>query len=56
MNNNLSSETTGAAPDYSKAECWYKIPEITKEVDTFYINNIKDNAAKRVTAYLNNRT
>ena len=25
------------APDYSKAECWYKIPEITKDVDTFYI-------------------
>ena len=24
------------APDYSKAECWYKIPEITKDVDTFY--------------------
>lgn len=121
MNNNMSSETTCAAPDYSKAECWYKIPEITREVDTFYIyateyimgsfeegapdyatldnaemllgvkneyrdhastsaeiakagaeffgpdgrhaydymyyyNNIKDNAAKRVTAYLNNRT
>lgn len=35
--NNMSSETTGAAPDYSKAECWYKIPEITKEVDTLYI-------------------
>ena len=26
-----------AAPDYSKAECWYQIPEITKDVDTFYI-------------------
>ena len=25
------------APDYSKKECWYKIPEITKDVDTFYI-------------------
>ena len=25
------------APDYSKEECWYQIPEITKEVDTFYI-------------------
>ena len=25
------------APDYSKKECWYQIPEITKEVDTFYI-------------------
>ncbi len=28
---------TGNTPDYSKAECWYKIPEITKDVDTFYI-------------------
>ena len=27
----------GDAPDYSKASCWYKIPEITKDVDTFYI-------------------
>ena len=35
--NNLSSETTIVAPDYSKAECWYKIPEITKDVDTFYV-------------------
>ena len=25
------------APDYSRAECWYQIPEITKDVDTFYI-------------------
>ena len=31
------SAQTSAAPDYSKAECWYKIPEITKDVDTFYI-------------------
>ena len=23
--------------DYSKKENWYQIPEITKEVDTFYI-------------------
>lgn len=37
MNNNLSSEKVGAAPDYSKAECWCKLPEITKEVDTFYV-------------------
>ena len=35
--NSLSSETTIVAPDYSKAECWYKIPEITKDVDTFYV-------------------
>ena len=25
------------APDYSKKESWYQIPEITKDVDTFYI-------------------
>ena len=25
------------ATDYSKKESWYKIPEITKEVDTFYV-------------------
>ena len=25
------------APDYSQEDCWYKIPEITKDVDTFYI-------------------
>ena len=25
------------APDYSKEACWWKIPEITKEFDTFYI-------------------
>ena len=30
-------EDVGEAPDYSKTECWYKIPEITKDVDTFYI-------------------
>ena len=24
-------------PDYSKKECWYKIPTITKDVDTFFI-------------------
>ena len=27
------------APDYSKKESWYKIPAITKDVDTFYINS-----------------
>ncbi len=25
------------APDYSQKACWYRIPEITKDVDTFYI-------------------
>ena len=27
------------APDYSKKESWYKFPNITKDVDTFYINS-----------------
>ena len=30
---NVSAKTS-AAPDYSKKECWYQIPEITKDVDT----------------------
>ncbi len=25
------------APDYSQPSCWYKIPEITKDVDTFFV-------------------
>ena len=25
------------APDYSKAECWYQIPEIAKDIDTFFV-------------------
>ena len=29
--------TTKNATDYSKKESWYKIPEITKDVDTFYV-------------------
>ena len=36
-NSDPSSGTDNAAPDYSKPECWYRIPEITKDVDTFYI-------------------
>ena len=28
---NISAKT-----DYSRKEYWYKIPEITKDVDTFY--------------------
>ena len=35
-NQEIEDAMTGA-PDYSKKECWYKIPEITKDVDTFYI-------------------
>ena len=31
------AEDVGEAPDYSKEGCWYRIPEITKDVDTFYI-------------------
>ena len=27
------------APDYSQKASWYKIPETTKDVDTFYINS-----------------
>ena len=38
MNKNaVSSETVGAAPDYSRKECWYKIPDAVKDVDTFYV-------------------
>ena len=32
-----SSEDTGEAPDYSQEDCWLQIPEITKDIDTFYI-------------------
>lgn len=32
-----ADESKGEAPDYSKKECWCKIPEITKDVDTLYI-------------------
>ena len=31
------SAKSGAAPDYSQKDCWYKFPEITKDVDTFYV-------------------
>ena len=27
----------GDAPDYAKTSCWYQIPEITRDVDTFFI-------------------
>ena len=29
--------SAGTALDYSRKDCWYQIPEITKEVDTFFI-------------------
>ena len=36
-----TSETTtasaGEAPDYSDKACWYQIPEIKKDVDTFFV-------------------
>ena len=34
-----AAETDGAsiAPDYSKEDCWFQLPEIAKDVDTFYI-------------------
>ena len=28
---------TEGAPDYAQTSCWYQIPEITKEVDTFFV-------------------
>ena len=27
----------GKAPDYSRTSCWLQIPEITKDVDTFFV-------------------
>lgn len=32
-----SPGSDGRAPDYSRKDCWYQIPKITKDVDTFYI-------------------
>ena len=31
------AEVSEKAPDYSKKENWYKLPAITKDVDTFYV-------------------
>ncbi|MBR4473861.1 MAG: DUF3089 domain-containing protein [Oscillospiraceae bacterium] len=31
------SAKIGAAPDYSRKDCWYQLPDPTKVVDTFYI-------------------
>ena len=28
----VRAEETDKAPDYSRAECWYQIPEITRDV------------------------
>ena len=35
----LAADSSEKAPDYSQASSWYKIPAITKDVDTFYINS-----------------
>ncbi|MBQ7486180.1 MAG: DUF3089 domain-containing protein [Clostridia bacterium] len=32
-----NGSSVNVAPDYTKAECWYRLPEITRDVDTFYI-------------------
>ena len=34
----------GDAPDYSMTSCWYQIPEITRDVDTFFILDSRDTA------------
>lgn len=34
-----AADSEGKAPDYSQKASWYKMPEITKDVDTFYINS-----------------
>ena len=31
------TESAEGAPDYSQEDCWLQLPEITKDVDTFYI-------------------
>ncbi len=33
----MTTETVGAAPDYSQKSSWYQIPDITRDVDTFYV-------------------
>lgn len=32
-----ADDSAGKAPDYSQSSSWYRIPEITKDVDTFFI-------------------
>ena len=34
-----SADNADKTPDYSQKASWYKMPEITKDVDTFYINS-----------------
>ena len=33
----VSETTVSEAPDYSQEDCWLSFPEISKDVDTFYI-------------------
>ena len=37
--------STGEAPNYSDKACWYQIPEITKDIDTFLkeLDKLKNN-------------
>ena len=35
--NDAATAEAGEAPDYSQESCWFQIPEITKDVDTFYV-------------------
>ncbi|MBQ7608845.1 MAG: DUF3089 domain-containing protein [Desulfovibrionaceae bacterium] len=35
--NVFAAKDTKNAPDYSKKECWYQFPNVTKDVDTIYI-------------------
>lgn len=41
MNKQISTSaennSAGAAPDYSRTSCWYRISEITKDIDTFFV-------------------
>ena len=37
LNSCTSNPNDTGAPDYSQKSCWYQIPEITKEFDTFFI-------------------
>ena len=37
IGNQKSDDAMIGDPDYSNADCWFKIPEITRDVDTFYI-------------------
>ena len=32
-----NNSNVAAAPDYSKNECWCQVPEISKDVDTFFV-------------------